>query len=189
MIILIIESGETTSPEKLRESHPHVMFDYNDDEFLLPALAENGLAKVNMPDQPVFDSRLQCIEPINIVETDGVYSGDWSEPQMIEGVSRELIEQLIAEKRWMEEVNGVVSVAGKRFPTDEKTQVKVSAIYFRAKGDPELTVPSFESMDGFVALSNADIIELGDKIYGHVQASFARKDEMLKTEGATHLDW
>lgn len=187
MIIIIKDTGELTSPEQLRITHPHVMFDFADINLVSQALEEHGMAVVNMPSQPVFDSRLQYIEPMNIVETDGVYSGEWSEPQMIEVVSQELIKQLIAEKRWMEECCGV-TYNGKRYPSDRQSQQVISTMFFMANMNPDYSV-KFKSLEGFVDLTAADIIGLGAAVHDHVQAAFNREAELLATPGATHLDW
>jgi len=187
MIIIDIETGDLCNHEQLRISHPHVMFDFTDIDLVSQALAEHGMAIVNMPDQPVFDSRLQTIEPINIVEIDGVYTGEWSEPTMIDGVSRSIIEKLIAEKRWAEEVGGV-TYNGKRYPTDRSSQQVMSTMFFMAKMNTAYSV-KFKSLEGFVELGAEDIIGLGMAVHGHVQSCFDRESELLETEGATHLDW
>lgn len=144
-----------------------------------------GFKIVEMPDVRPLDAW----ESASLVgKKNGIkFNAEWIYSD-VEGA--ELIKKnTIAEKRYQVEVNGIIEHNGFRYPTDEKTQSKFDVIYMKAKLDPSLTVPAFKSIDGFVSLSNSDIISIGDKIYAHVQAAFAREGELSVIAGASYKDW
>lgn len=187
MIIVDKQTLETFEQHEVAAMHPHIMFDFSDPEIVGEVLDELGLAVLHMPDQPVFDSRIQRIEIINIAESGGAYSGQWSEPELIPGIDQSVIKALIAEKRWLEETSGV-TYDGRRYPTDRDSQQVISTMFFMAQLNPAYSV-KFKSLDGFVDLDAGKIIGLGQAVLAHVQGAFDREAQLLETEGATHLDW
>lgn len=77
MIIVDKETLETCDAEDLRNEYRHIMFDFTDPEIVGEVLESIGKAVLNMPSQPVFDSRYYDIEPVNVTEQNGIYSGEW----------------------------------------------------------------------------------------------------------------
>jgi len=175
MIIVDKETLETCDAEDLRNQYRHIMFDFADPEIVGEVLESIGKAVLNMPNQPVFDSRYQAVSVGDVVETDGVYSGEWVLSN-IELTSEQRAE-LIADKRYTVETGGMFAM-GVQIPTDRHTQQVLTAMYMRALADSEYTI-RFKTGAGFVDLSSTQIIELAESVHDHVQAAFAREDELL----------
>jgi hypothetical protein len=113
------------------------------------------------------------------------YYAEWIYPDLPNAA--EIKRLSIAEKRWEVEVSGV-EFGGKNYPSDRSSQQVISTMFFMAQASPSYAV-NFKSLDGFVQLSNSDIIALGMAIHNHVQGAFQRESELMEIEGATYLDW
>lgn len=80
-----------------------------------------------------------------------------------------------ASRRFDREVGGVaVAVSGgsKTFATDRESQSKIMAVFIQASFDPNYSV-TWKAEDGFVNLSNAEILAVAQAVREHVQAAFA----------------
>lgn len=113
------------------------------------------------------------------------YFAEWTYPELPNAA--EIKRHAIAHKRWEVEISGV-DFNGKKYPTDRSSQQVISTMFFMAQSSPAYTV-NFKSLDGFVQLSNSDIIALGMAVHNHVQGAFQRESELMEIEGATYLDW
>lgn len=78
-IIIHKPTGELMNEVEFRDSangpdspYRHILFDISHEGF-----EGSDFAIVEMQDQPVFDSRYQKAIPVNVVENDGAYSGEW----------------------------------------------------------------------------------------------------------------
>lgn len=177
MLIVNKETLELYEAESLR-SHPdyrHIIFDFTNSESVSEVLDGLGLSVLNMPNQPVFDSRYQAISVGNVIESDGVYSGSWVLSDI--DLTKEQRAELIADKRYQVETGGV-EVAGYQIPTDRHTQQVLTAMYVKAKEDSEYT-KRFKTSFGFLTLTAEQIIQIADSVHAHVQAAFDREDELL----------
>lgn len=78
-----------------------------------------------------------------------------------------------ASERYRVEVGGL-TFAGHRFDTDREVgQPKITRAELKALSSPAYTIPAFKTASGeFVALSNAEILALGDALDTHVQICF-----------------
>lgn len=177
MLIVNKETLEIFEAESLRSNpdYRHIIFDFTYSESVSEVLDGLGLSVLNMPNQPVFDSRYQAISVSNVVENDGVYSGSWVLSDI--DLTKEQRAELIADKRYQVETGGV-EVAGYQIPTDRHTQQVLTAMYMRALADANYTI-RFKTNFGFVNLSSAQIIALAEGVHDHVQAAFAREDVLL----------
>lgn len=175
MIIVDKETLETFNEIEVAAMFPHIGFDFSDAEIVGEVLETLGMAVVNMPTQPVFDSRYQVATEANVVESDGGYSGEWilSDAEL----TSEQRAELIADKRYTVETGGMFAM-GVQIPTDRHTQQVLTAMYMRALADTEYTI-RFKTGAGFVDMSSAQIIDLAEAVHDHVQAAFAREDELL----------
>ncbi len=59
-----------------------------------------------------------------------------------------------------------------RIQTDRASQAKISASYMAAKDGIRTENSLWKTMDGFVAISNVDMISLGQAVLNHVQLCF-----------------
>lgn len=175
MIIFDKETLETFNEIEVASMFPHIGFDFSDAEIVGEVLGTLGMAVVSMPAQPVFDSRYQVATVGDVVETDGVYSGEWALSDI--ELTSEQRAQLIADKRYTVETGGMFTM-GVQIPTDRHTQQVLTAMYMRALADTEYTI-RFKTGAGFVDLSSAQIVMLAEAVHDHVQAAFAREDELL----------
>lgn len=189
MIIVDKETLETFNEIEVAAMYRHAGFDFTDPDNAGDAIAPYGLAVVNMPTQPVFDSRYQVATVGDVVENDGTYSGEWVLSDI--ELTAEQRAELIADKRYTVETGGMFAM-GVQIPTDRHTQQVLTAMYMRALADTEYTI-RFKTGAGFVDLSSAQIIELAEAVHDHVQAAFAREDELLTViengELITPDDW
>lgn len=189
MIIVDKETLETFNEIEVAAMYRHAGFDFSDAEIVGEVLGALGMAVVNMPAQPVFDSRYQDVTVGDVVEGDGVYSATWVLSDI--ELTSERRAQLIADKRYTVETGGMFAM-GVQIPTDRHTQQVLTAMYMRALADTEYTI-RFKTGAGFVDLSSAQIIELAEAVHDHVQAAFAREDELLTViengELITPDDW
>ncbi|KQP11146.1 hypothetical protein ASF28_08875 [Methylobacterium sp. Leaf99] len=78
-----------------------------------------------------------------------------------------------ASERYRAEVGGL-TFKGHRFATDREVgQPKITRAELKALSNPAYAIPDFKTVTGaFVALSNADIVALGDALDAHVQVCF-----------------
>lgn len=72
-------------------------------------------------------------------------------------------------------------------PTDRNTQSIFTALYIRAKEDDTLRI-DFKTKDGFISLNYTQIIEIGDKIFEHVQKCFITERLLLTKEIKSHTE-
>lgn len=191
MIIVNKQTLEVYDSEELR-THPsyrHNIWDFSDPEMLDEVLAENGLAVLQMPNQPMFDSRYQKVECGDVVENDGVYSAEWVLSYLELDFNARA--ELIADKRFSVETGGV-NVFGTDIPTDRHTQQVLTAMYVRAMADSGYAV-KFKTSNGFVDLVASQIIAIAGAVHDHVQAAFDREGELLaRLEGGENItpdDW
>lgn len=189
MIIIDKETLETFNEIEVAAMYPHIGFDFSDAEIVGEVLETLGMAVVNMPAQPMFDSRYQVATEVNVVESDGVYSGEWDVSYI--DLTKEQRAELITDKRYWIEVGGI-TVNGLDAPTDRDTRRELTAIYVKAKEDSELSV-RFKMPYGWVTLTAPEIIAVSDVVYAHVQAAFVREEELLiaieEGELITPDDW
>lgn len=189
MIIIDKETQGTYSEVEVSRMFPHIGFDFSDAGIVGEVLETLGMAVVNMPAQPVFDSRYQVATVGDVVEADGAYSGEWALSDIELTVEQRA--ELIADKRFSVETGGI-SIAGVQIPTDRHTQQVLTAMYVKAKEDSEYT-KRFKTAAGFVTLTAGQIIQISDAVHDHVQAAFDREDELLERliegELITPDDW
>lgn len=189
MIIVDKATLETCDAEDLRNQYRHIMFDFSDPGIVGEVLDSIGKAVLNMPNQPVFDSRYQIVTVGDVVESDGVYSGGWVLSDI--ELTGEQRAELIADKRYLVETGGMFAM-GVQIPTDRHTQQVLTAMYMRALADSEYTI-RFKTGAGFVDLTSAQIVSLAEAVHDHVQAAFSREDELLTAiengELITPDDW
>lgn len=100
------------------------------------------------------------------------------QPALSESEQREKIARDIAWVRFYKETEGI-TVNGLQIPTDRNTQQVLTAMYVKAIANTEYSV-QFKTGGGFVTLSAADVIALGDAVHAHVQAAFNRESELLE---------
>lgn len=101
-------------------------------------------------------------------------------PQANESDSREYRAPLTVDlaayatsRRYTVEVGGM-RFDGLRYRTDREVgQAKIARAELKALANPAYTIPDFKTVDGFVSLSNAEIIALADALDAHVQACFS----------------
>lgn len=167
----------------------HIQFDFGDLVGAAEALDSVGLAILQMPTQPVFDSRYQKVEHGDVVAADGVYSSDWVLSYI--DLTQEQRRELVAEYRYEIETGGI-EVMGQQIPTDRHTQQVLTAMYMRALGNPEYSI-RFKTDAGFVNLDASQIIAIAESVHDHVQSAFAKEDELLELidlgEKITPNDW
>lgn len=172
-----------------RQEYSHIQFDFGDLHSVSEALDSVGLAILQMPTQPMFDSRYQQVAHGDVIEADGVYSSDWV--LSYSDLTQEQRRELIAAYRYEVETGGF-EVAGHQIPTDRHTQQVLTAMYMRAKSDSEYLI-RFKTGAGFIGLSASQIITIAEAVHDHVQAAFAREDELLiaieQGEPITPDDW
>lgn len=173
----------TGSPDS---PYRHILFDISHEGF-----EGSDFAIVEMPTQPVFDSRYQTAVPVNVTEVDGVYSGEWDLQVIDFGDDRQKRANLLADKRFEVETGGI-DIAGNFIPTDRHTQQVLTSMYIKAMEDPNYT-KRFKTSAGFVGLTAEQIIQIANAVHDHVQAAFDREDELLALIDAgdpiTPLDW
>lgn len=184
MIIVNKQTLETMHPHELAALTPHVMWDFSDD-----GLEGSDYAILQMPNQPMFDSRYQKAECGEVVENDGVYSSDWVLSYLELDFNARA--ELIADKRFSVETGGV-NVFGTDIPTDRHTQQVLTAMYVRAMADSGYAV-KFKTSNGFIDLVASQIIAIAGAVHDHVQAAFDREGELLaRLEGGENItpdDW
>lgn len=189
MIIVDKQTLETFEQHEVAAMFPHIMFDFSEPEIVGEVLDGLGLAVLIMPDQPMHDSRYQAVTVGGVTENNGEYHGDWVLSYI--DLTQEQRRELIAAHRYEVETGGV-EVAGHQIPTDRHTQQVLTAMYMRAKSDSEYLV-RFKTGAGFVNLSASQIIVIAESVHDHVQAAFAREDDMLiaieQGEPITPDDW
>lgn len=83
----------------------------------------------------------------------------------------------IAEQRWRCEVSGVVFY-GREVETDRATVAMLSGAALAASLDASYSA-RWKTVDGFMTLSSAQIIELAQTVRQHVQSCFDREAELL----------
>lgn len=193
MIIVDKETLETCDAEDLRNQYRHIMFDFTDPEIVGEVLESIGKAVLNMPDQPMFDSRYQKVEVGEITENEGVYSSSWilSYIEFPPEDDLKIRRELIANKRFEVETGGI-EIGGVKIPTNRETQQVLAAMYVRAIADSGYTV-KFKSENGFVDLMAEQIIAIASAVHDHVQQSFNRESDLLvrlsNGESITPEDW
>lgn len=176
MIIVDKQTLETHEQHEVARMFPHAMFDFTDPEIVGEVLDGLGLAVLIMPDQPMHDSRYQVVTVGSVTEDDGKYSGDWVLSFI--DLTQEQRRDLISDKRWAEETKPV-EYAGRQFHADRDSRVMLLSMSIDAKLDPEYNEPEFKTMDGFVPLSNADILAVGQMVKAQVRAVYARESHLL----------
>lgn len=175
MIIVDKETLETFNEIEVAAMYPHIGFDFTDPEIVGEVLETLGMAVVNMPTQPIFDSRYQVATVGDVIENDGVYSSTWDVSYI--DLTKEQRAELITDKRYWVEVGGITA-NGVNVPTDRDTRRELTAIYVKAKEDEDLSV-RFKMPYGWVTLTATEIISVSDVVYAHVQAAFVREEELL----------
>ena len=189
MIIVDKETLETFNELEVAAMYRHAGFDFADAEIVNEALEPYGLAVVNMPTQPVFDSRYQVATVGTVVENEGVYSSTWDVSYI--DLTKEQRAELITDKRYWVEIGGTTA-NGADIPTDRDTRRELTAIYVKAKEDENLSV-RFKMPYGWVTLTAPEIISVSNMVYPHVQAAFVREEELLiaieNGEPITPDDW
>lgn len=182
----VFDASELPKPGS---GYSHIQFDFGDLVGAGEALDSVGLAILQMPDEPMYDSRYQRVTVGTVVDNDGVYSSEWVLSYI--DMTQEQRRELIAEYRYDVETGGV-EVAGQLIPTDRHTQQVLTAMYMRALGNPEYSI-RFKTESGFVNLDAIQIIAIAEAVHDHVQAAFAREDELLTMidngEPITPNDW
>lgn len=91
----------------------------------------------------------------------------------------------LAQKRWQIETGGIV-VGGAPIATDRGSQALINGAYQGALRHPS-TVIDFKGVGGWVTLDAATMIAIGDAVFFHVQACFAR-EKILAEEVAAAVD-
>lgn len=188
MIIVNKQTLETMQPNELAALIPHVMWDFSDD-----GLEGSDYAILQMPNQPMFDSRYQKVEVGEVTENDGAYSSDWilSYIEFPTADDLKIRRELIANKRFEVETGGI-EIGSVKIPTNRETQQVLTAMYVRAVADSGYTV-KFKSENGFVDLMSEQIIAIASAVHDHVQQSFNRESELLvrlsNGESITPEDW
>lgn len=98
----------------------------------------------------------------------------------------------IADHRFNIETGGIV-IDGMPVPTDRNTQSILTSMNLRADRDPEYRVDFKISPGEYINLGRTEIVALGDAVYAHVQAAFAREKELNERIDAgeiiTRADW
>lgn len=85
---------------------------------------------------------------------------------------KEIKKSLVATYRYQVEVGGCTLLNGVRIASDDRAKMLLNGAYIRAKdGDPTAT-RKFKTPEGFVDISNAQIIIMAEAIADHVQACF-----------------
>lgn len=93
-----------------------------------------------------------------------------------------------ASERYRAEIGGM-TFNGHRFDTDRDVgQIKIARAELKALSSPAYTIPNFKTTAGeFVALSNAEIVALGDALDAHIQACFAVEAEVGRRVAASTI--
>ncbi len=101
---------------------------------------------------------------------------EWAlQPKPLANLKSEKVAAL-ASKRWQVETGGIV-VGGATIATDRESQSLIDGAYAGALRHPG-TVIKFKGVDGWVTLDAATMIAIGDAVFFHVQACFAREEEL-----------
>ncbi len=88
----------------------------------------------------------------------------------------------IAAARYEQEIGGVsIQMGGAKVTirTDRDSQSMITGATLKATSDPEYTC-RWKTVEGFVAVSSAQIIAVADAVRDHVQASFDREAELME---------
>ena len=72
--LLVFDASELPKPGS---GYSHIQFDFGDLVAVAEVLDSVGIAILQMPDEPMYDSRYQRITVGAVIENDGVYSSDW----------------------------------------------------------------------------------------------------------------
>lgn len=112
------------------------------------------------------------------------YNGSWAKTQAGIDKDNKKLEELKQQKRdelaalrYQKETSGFTLSDGTKIYTDDRAQFKLKNVYDRAKSDPNYT-RKWKGKNGWVQLSNADIIALGDAIFGYIDALYDREEEL-----------
>lgn len=85
---------------------------------------------------------------------------------------RRALHDFAARQRFRKETAGV-AIAGMTVPTDERTQAVLTGAYVRAKADSDYAIAKWKVGPGqYVALSNEQIIAIGEAVAAHIQTCF-----------------
>jgi len=134
--------------------------------------------------KPSYNSKLQmCIE-VSPIFTEGKYYKQYQiidkQQSQLDQERQQAIEKKVkdlAAYRYQKETGGI-SINGFQMYTDRDTQGKIQSAAIRAEKDPEFTV-QWKTMDGnFITLDASTIIEIGNAVFDHVQACYAREAEL-----------
>lgn len=74
---------------------------------------------------------------------------------------------------------GGVAINGKPFPTDERTQGKLSGAALSAVIDPNYSVRWKFGDGSFLSLSASDLIEVAQAVRAHIQCCFDREKDLI----------
>ena len=69
--------------------------------------------------------------------------------------------------------------------TDEKSERRVIGAWTKAKADPNYTVDDWKTSQGFIDLSNAQLIAIGDAFDEHVQKCFSAEKTVTEAHAQT----
>lgn len=143
-----------------------------------------------------------------------VQSFDPSFYELVDGLVTQLpletiksyLKERVASDRWVHENSGV-NFEGFRFPADESTRTVMTAMFMMASLDQNFSVPNFKlpsyvddsgvtHPSQFIALSNAQILAVGQAILSFIQSCFDRNreindeiDALVSHEQAASFAW
>lgn len=146
---------------------------------------------------PTHDPITHTVEEVAPVkDQDGVYRQTWlikklstEDAERNESYRKSEFQQMIAQRRYEEEVRGV-SVNGLTITTDDRSKTLLNGAALRATIDPSHTRQWKISPDVWVTLDAETLIAAAVAVDNHVQNCFNREEELLKAvnDGTFTLD-
>lgn len=95
-----------------------------------------------------------------------------------EETKRQALRAYAARRRYRKETASV-EIGGLRVPTDERTQSVLAGAYARARADASYAIAKWKvGPSQYVALSNGEIIAIGEAVADHIQRCFDRNAEV-----------
>ncbi|MBP5945098.1 MULTISPECIES: DUF4376 domain-containing protein [Pseudomonas] len=147
-----------------------------------------------------YDSALHSVIPEQAVElSDEVFlatrtdqTGEWRllDGQVVKvpfAIAEPNYPELFAQTRFLHETHGI-AVEGLNIETTRDSQALIASTGLSAILDPEYRC-NFKTLDGFVQLDAAQILNIARSVRAHVQACFDRELDLLSAfESGTYTD-
>lgn len=123
---------------------------------------------------PTINSKTQCYGTPTLTVLAAKATYVFPVEDFPEQVKRNKLKEAVTSLRWEHETSGITLPNGVSIDTGLDSQSRIGNAYSAAKNGVASTF-DFKGANGWVSLSAAEIMTIGEAVFTHVQASFTRE--------------